>query len=125
MLLGYIVEAVKNRDIAEQYLIAVFNDVQNELDEFTKPGVNAFCRLQLMARKKLIDFFGSSTEPVSEEKSNNKYTAKMNREQQIVFCGVHWQGKTIARLATELNKPDEAIRKILKECFTIIRSSSK
>ena len=123
--MGYIVEAVKNRDIAEQHLIAVFNDVQNELDEFAKPGVNVFCRLQLMARKKLVSFFESSAEPAPPKKSNNKYIAQMNREQQIVFYGVHLQGKTITRLATELNKPDEAIRKILKECFTIIRSSSK
>lgn len=131
MLLGYIFEAVKNRAIAEQYLIAVFNDVPNELDEFTKPGVNAFCRLQQMARKKLVPFFEAGDGCVQENTlqkgtaTGNKYTAQMNHEQQLVFCGLHWQGKTIARVATELNKPEEAVKKILKECFTIIRNSSK
>lgn len=129
MLLGYIFKVVKNQPVAEQYLVLVFNDVPDELDELYKPGVNAFCHLQLMARKKLTSFFESTNEGTNEETSQkdpfiskNRFLNLMNQEQQLVFCGAHWQGKTTAKLAAELNRPDDEIRKILKECFTIIRS---
>lgn len=130
MLLGYIFEVVKNRQVAEQYLVTVFNDAANELDEFYKPGVNAFCRLQLMARKKLAPFFentdGYSTTgevPDNTSLGKNKFIKQMTNEQQLVFCGAHWQGKTTSKIAAELGRPDDDIRRILKECFTIIRSS--
>lgn len=130
MLLGYIGDVVKNQAIAEQYLVAVFKDVPYELDELTNEGVNTFCHLQSMARKKLADYFINTphqNDGKSENKPpicDNKYTRQMTHEQQLVFCGVHWYGKTIATLTTELNKPEEEIRKILKDCFTIIRSSN-
>ncbi len=130
MLLGYIVEVVKNRTIAEQYLIAVFKDVPHELDKFLKKDVNSFCLLQVMARKKLSDHFRNDDDHHESQLEqhemaicNNKFTRQMNHEQQLVFCGVHWHGKTVQRLAAELDKPEEVIKRILKDCFTIIRSS--
>lgn len=128
MLLGYLFEVVKNRSVAEQYLILVFNDVPNEIEEFYKPGVNAFCRLQLMARKKLADFF-ENTEDHSTYNAvqnnvfivKNKFIKEMTPDQQLVFCGAHWHGKTISKIAAEMEKPEDAVRKLLKECFTIIR----
>ncbi|MEN0052292.1 MAG: hypothetical protein AAGC65_01420 [Mucilaginibacter sp.] len=130
MLLGYIGDVVKNQAIAEQYLVAVFKDVPNELDELTNEDVNTFCHLQSMARKKLSEYFVSTAYQNNGKSENkpsicdNKYTQQMTHEQQLVFCGVHWYGKTITSLATELNQPEENIRKILKDCFTIIRSSN-
>jgi hypothetical protein len=130
MLLGYIFEVVKNRSEAEQYLIAVFTDAQSQIDEFYKPGVNAFCRLQLMARKKLADFFLSigecnigGSQHQQPFTGKNKFIQQMDTQQQFVFCGLHWHGKTIGKVAAELNKTENDIRKILKECFTIIRNS--
>jgi len=126
MLLGYMIDVIKNQAVAEQYLIDIFKNVPHELDELTNPDVNPFCHLQAMARKKLADYSSRST-PENESKPalcNNKYTRQMTEEQQLIFCGVHWHGKTIASLATELGKPEEAIRKILKDCFTIIRSNN-
>jgi 23S rRNA maturation mini-RNase III len=129
MLLGYIVDVVKNQAIAEQYLVAVFKDVTHELDELTNQDVSTFCHLQAMARKKLAEYFNGTVQHNGDGKNkpsicNNKYTQQMTHEQQLVFCGVHWHGKTITSLAAELNKPEESIRKILKDCFTIIRSSN-
>ncbi len=130
MLLGYIFEVVKSRAVAEQYLVAVFNDVPAQINEFYKPGTNAFCRLQLMARKKLDDYFESVDDcgiTKSVQKNvfigQNKFLKQMTHEQQVVFCGMHWHGRTTAKLAAELDKPEGEIRKILKECFTIIRTS--
>lgn len=132
MLLGYIFEVVKNMTVAEQYLIAVFKDVPYELGELTKPGSNVFCQLQIIARKKLAGFFDSvhNCEDGAERRpaianTNNKYIGTMNSEQQLVFCGIYWHGKTISRLAIELDKTEDAVKKILKECFTTIRNSSR
>jgi DNA-directed RNA polymerase specialized sigma24 family protein len=131
MLLGYIFEVVKNMADAEQYLIAVFKDVPHELDELSKTGVNTFCYLQLMARKKLSGFFEAIDECAGTEQnsktianSKNKYVGLMTTDQQHVFCGIYWHGKTVAKLAEELGKAEDAVRKLLKECFTIIRSSN-
>lgn len=130
-LLGYIFEVVKNMNVAEQYLVAVFKDVPHELDELSKSGVNSFCHLQTMARKKLAGFFESVNDcAVADLKPsltnpNNKYIGMMSTEQQLVFCGVYWHGKTITKLAAELEKTEDAIRRVLKECFTTIRNSSK
>jgi hypothetical protein len=127
-VLGYIFEIVQNQSIAEQYLTAVFNDVPNEIDELSKPGVNVLCRLQIMARQKLADFFeihDNDTDRIALQNMlwvNNKHAALMTPLQQQVFCGVYYQGKTTSHIAKELSKTEEETRKTLKECFTIIRN---
>jgi Skp family chaperone for outer membrane proteins len=127
-LLGYIFEAVQNKQVAEQYLVAVFNEVPNEIDELSKAGVNVFCRLQIMARQKLAVFF-ETLDNETDMKTwqimpwvNNKYIVLMTQLQQQVFLGVYYQCKTTSHIAKELNKTEEEIRKALKECFTIIRN---
>ncbi|MDN3549450.1 hypothetical protein [Mucilaginibacter aquaedulcis] len=125
MLLGYIFDVVKNETIAEQYLIAVFRDAIHELNEFANEDLSTFCYLHAITRKKLAEYFRDTTYHNRESyNSNNKYLRQMSFEQQFVFCGIHWQGKTTSSLAAELNKPEESIRKILKDCFTIIRNSN-
>lgn len=130
MLLGYIFEVVKNRGIAEQYLIAVFNDVPNQIEEFYKPGVNAFCRLQSMARKKLAGYVETTNDNSAPDAVQNnvfivknKFIQQMTPDQQLVFCGAHWHGKPISKIAAELQKTEDEIRRLLKECFTIIRAA--
>ena len=127
-LLGYIYEVVQNKPIAEQYLSAVFNDVPNELEEFSKSGTSAFCRLQIMAREKLVHFF-EALENDTDKRAwenlpwvNNRYVTLMTSFQQQVFCDIHYQCKSAGSIAIELNKTEEEIRKTLKECFTIIRN---
>ena len=130
MLLGYIFEVVKSTQVAEQYLIDVFNQLQfTDIQAISKPGINTFCQLQQIARKKLASFT-SSVEDCAEEEAKspsnvikgNKYIELMAPEQQEVFCGVHYHGKSTSALAAELNKPEEAIRRILRESFLIIRN---
>jgi DNA-directed RNA polymerase specialized sigma24 family protein len=130
MLLGYLFEVVKSRPVAEQYLMLVFNDVPNEIEEFYKPGVNAFCHLQSMARKKLADFFENTEDQNTRDAVQNnvfivknKFIKEMTPDQQLVFCGAHWHGKTISKIAAEMKKPEDAVRILLKECFTIIRAA--
>ena len=124
MLLGYIMAAVKDRAVAEQYLITVFNDIPNHLNDFLPIGNGTFCRLQVFTRKKLAPFFEKKTmSPVGITINIpvNKYHDLMSEEHNNVFCGLHYHGKTTAVLAQELNKPEAAIRNILKEALTMIR----
>jgi galactose-1-phosphate uridylyltransferase len=127
-LLGYIFEVVQNKPVAEQYLVAVFNDVPNEIEELSKAGVNVLCRLQIMARQKLAKFF-ETIDNDTDRKAwqnmpwvNNKHVAPMTPLQQKVFCSVYYQCETTSHIAAELNKTEEEVRKTLKECFTIIRN---
>ncbi|HEX8024491.1 RNA polymerase sigma factor [Mucilaginibacter sp.] len=127
-LLGYIFEVVQNKTVAEQYLAAVFNEVPNEIEELSKAGVNVLCRLQIIARRKLANFF-ETLDTETERKAgqnmpwvNNRYIAQMTPLQQQVFLGAYYQCKTTSHIAKELNKTEEEVRKTLKECFTIIRN---
>ncbi|MEO7211392.1 hypothetical protein [Mucilaginibacter sp.] len=132
MLLGYLFEALKNKTVAEQYLVDIFNELQfSDIQAISKPGVNTFCQLQMMARKKLTSFSTIADEcadaddkPKGVVVSGNKFIDLMSAEQQIVFCGVHYHGKTTTWLATELIKSEEEIKRILKESFIIIRKST-
>jgi DNA-directed RNA polymerase specialized sigma24 family protein len=127
-LLGYIFEVVQNKQVAEQYLAAVFNDVPNEIEELSKAGVNVLCRLQIIARRKLADFFKTLDNETDRKTGqnmpwvNNGYIAQMTPLQQQVFLGAYYQCKTTSHIAKELNKTEEEVRKTLKECFTIIRN---
>jgi DNA-directed RNA polymerase specialized sigma24 family protein len=131
MLLGYIKEVVKELALAEQYLIEIFNDLQHsDIEEILAPGANAFLRLQQLARKKLSTFINTVEDYADEAEistkktiQGNKFINLMDQEQQLVFCGVHYHGKTTANLAIELDKPEDTIRHLLRESFTIIRKN--
>jgi hypothetical protein len=131
MLLGYIQQVVKDRVTAEQYLVELFNDLQPlTLQEISAPGINTFCRLQLLARGKLASYISKVGNFVAQADDSNKknlqgntFTDMMSHEQQLVFCGIHYHGKSTAALAIELNKPEATIRQLLKDSFTIIRNT--
>jgi len=131
MLLGYIQEVVKEQAIAEQYLIELFNDLKaTDIKDMMATGVNTFLRLQQIARKKLSSFITTVEDCADQAEiatkkaiTANKFIDLMAPEQQLVFCGVHYHGKTIVKLAAELNKPEDTIRQLLRESFTIIRKN--
>ncbi|MBD1387162.1 hypothetical protein IDJ75_17880 [Mucilaginibacter rigui] len=131
MLLGYIKEVVKEQAMAEQYLIELFNELKTaDINEVTAAGVNTFLRLQQIARKKLSSFITTVEHCTDQAEiatkkaiTGNKFIELMSSEQQLVFCSVHYHGKTITKLAAELNKPEDTIRLLLRESFTIIRNN--
>jgi acetylornithine/succinyldiaminopimelate/putrescine aminotransferase len=131
MLLGYIQEAVKEQAIAEQYLVELFSELKaSDIMDIMSNGANQFLRLQHIARKKLSSFFSNMESCTDQDEltlkkaiNGNKFIDMMRHEQKLVFCGVHYHGKTIAKLAAELNKPEDAIRQLLRESFTIIRNN--
>ncbi|PAW93239.1 hypothetical protein CKK33_06895 [Mucilaginibacter sp. MD40] len=125
MLLGYIVEVVKDRTVAEKYLIDIFTGLQaNDIQDIFNPdNGSVYCRLQSYARKQLCQVHNTITDRAVQPA--NRVTGLMNEEQQLVFCGLHYHGKSIAQLANELSKDEYTIRQILKQSFNIIRSNRK
>jgi hypothetical protein len=130
MLLGYISEVVKNNQVAEQYLVDVFNQLQfSDIQDITKPGINTFVYLQAIVRKKLavftssIDGYANTGKPKTFIIKGNKFVDLMNPDQQQVFCEIYYHGKTVTNLAAELNKTEAAIRELLREAFILIRSN--
>jgi hypothetical protein len=130
MLLGYISGIVNDPNIAGQYLVEVFKDLPDGLPADLEKGLSIFIRLQILARRKLEPFFETVRDCVVPEPATNgihnqnKYLELMTPDQQAVFCGMHYHGKSVNILSLELNKPGEEIKKILKQSFTIIRNSS-
>ena len=128
MLLGYIVDVVSDKQLAEQYLADTFSAVPLHYDTFLKPGENDYCKLQNLARKQLSPYFETLKNCDASNRAplrTHKYTGDMTVEQQLVFCGLHYHGKTTAMLAAELNITETGIKKLLKEAFYIIRNHSR
>jgi hypothetical protein len=128
LLLGYITEVVKDKNLAEQYLIAVFKEVMGKADDFTL-AESCWVKLQQQA-KKVLSTFNQSVQAngVTTNTSSsvsNSYLNLMERDQYQVFCGLHYQQKTVAVLAKELNKTEESIKQLLRSALTIIRNEQK
>lgn len=131
LLLGYIYEVVKDRELAEQYLIAVFNEMPGKLHEIKRPGLNTYHQLQLMTRKVLAGYFETIPvcKPTDAEKTYlpsrpNKFLSGMTDEQRLIFCSIHYHGKSIGALAAELSMPEDVIKKILQQAFVAIRRAA-
>ncbi len=128
MLLGYITRVVKDKKLAEEYLIEVFKEVPRQLDSLTLTNESTWLRLQLLAKQKLSNFATtlrscSSRDFVKMDGSDtDRYLDSMNMEQRFVFCGVYYNQQPIASLAQELGKSEEDIRLILRQAFSIIRN---
>ncbi|MFD0793287.1 hypothetical protein ACFQZX_06630 [Mucilaginibacter litoreus] len=130
MLLGYITEVVKDRLTAERYLVDIFSGLKPEdLNIILAEGNNTYCSLLQHVRKKLASFINTvndcSLNPQDPLIAGNRFIDLMNKEEQFVFCSVHYYGKTIAGIAAELNKPEADVKQILKQSFTIIRNNRK
>ncbi len=130
MLLGYIFEIVKDRKLAEEYLVKIFCDISQEFNEINWDGANSWCRLQRFAQNKLghlPDFNKSDKEAMVSGPEgygvHNKYPDHFTAEQKHIFYGVYYYGKSIAAISEELNKTEDSIRKTLKEAFAIMRES--
>ena len=124
-LLGYLIEVVKDYTIAEQYLVEVFKEVPNRLDDFSGPQNQHWKVLRNLAQSKLHgvrvrDLNKDTTSP--ERLKFDGFVSNLTVEQQIVFCGVYYYQKSTQILAAELNMTDADIKKILKDAFIMIKN---
>lgn len=134
-LLGYIFEVVKDRKLAEEYLVQVFCDLSLQFNEIKWEGTSSWFQLQKFAKGKLADFTSvAAGECVTYEESGlransyrtgNKYLDQLTDEQRMIFCDVYYHGKTVLSISEQLNKTEDFIRKTLKEAFAIIRKSGE
>ena len=78
MLLGYILEVVKNREKAEDCLAAVFKELPYHLDELKKSRLSEYCFLQGLIRKKMGMHADRKT-TISATTQLNKYLNLLGR----------------------------------------------
>lgn len=129
MMLGYILGVVKDRKLAEKYLVQIFCDLSQHFHEIDWDSTNNWCLLQRFAKEKLTSFTDegareNETDETSElelRNSGDKYLGKLTDEQKLIFCEVYYRGKTVTVISVELKKTEDLIRKTLKEAFAIIR----
>lgn len=132
MLLGYILEIVKDRKQAEEYLVQVFCEISQQFDEIIGTKTNRWIQLQRFTRIKLMAF--ASVRPESAiandaglivHSSRNALFEQLSEDEQQIFYAVYYQGKTISTISTELNRTEGSIREALKEAFSIMRKSGE
>jgi hypothetical protein len=121
MLFGYIYEIVKDTNLAEQLLVSFYITIKDHLHELNADSANTWCQLQRMLKTHL----SASEKPIERDvmisHSGNKYLGMMNNEQKYVFYHVYYHGRSTAELSTILNRPEELVKKDLKEAFAILR----
>lgn len=132
MLLGYILEVVKDRQQAEEYLVQVFCEISQRFDEIIWTKTNRWMQLQRFTRAKLMAFATTTQKSATANDvglivhtSRNTLFEQLSDEQQQVFYAVYYQGKTISTISTELNRTEGSIREALKEAFSIMRKSGE
>lgn len=130
MLLGYIFEIVKDRKVAENYMVNIFNEISStHFNKLDWDGTNTWCQLMRFAKNHLAAFDDAAAgceSPVTAISSNhtpNKYLDRMTEQQKLVFCNFYYHKKSTAQLSKELNTPEDVIRKALREAFNIIKAS--
>lgn len=130
MLLGYISEIIKDRKLAEEYLVNIFYEISQGINDMSWDGSHSWCQLQRFAQKKLAHLTHSRKEELSPSALNhtdhhslNKHFNHLNEDQKQIFYAVYYYGKPIEAISKELNKPEDSIRKTLKEAFAIMRKS--
>jgi hypothetical protein len=127
MLMGYIFEIVKDKTMAEDYLVKTFSSVNKQFNEINWSD-NNWCLLQRFAKNELAEFNKALKDcdpPANTAAPNspNKYLNQMTNEQKHIFCSFYYNKRTAAELSEELNKPEKLIRELLKEAFAIIKRS--
>jgi len=128
MLLGYIIEVVQDRKLAEEWLVKLFCELSVHFNDINWESTNSWCQLQRFAKNKLADYNQTNKQLETNKitglvmhSGRNKYLEQLTDEQKVVFCDVYYHGKSTAAISTELNKPEDVIRKTLKEAFAIMR----
>ena len=129
MLLGYIYEVVKDKKVAEDYLVRTFSSIAQKFNNINWGDSNPWCQLQRLARIELADYRKVAETYETVEATSiylpNKYLNQMTDEQKLVFCNVYYNRKTTLQLAAEINKSEESVKKLLKEAFVMIRRSNE
>ena len=128
MLLGYLIGVVKNKEIAEDYLVKTFSSLAKNFNDINWNEASKWSHLQRLAKNELApynDTFHTQETSTDYKTANgnlqNKYLDKMTEDQRLVFNNFYCRTKTAAQVAEEINTSENQIKKLLKEAFSIIR----
>lgn len=130
MLLGYIFELVKDRKLAEAYLVKVFCELSLRFNDANFTEITGWSQLHKFAREMLLSS-SDSFRPIGLKAgleipgAPDSDLRQLTGEQRQVFSDVYYNGKTIADISRSLNKTEDLTRKTLKEAFAIMRKSSE
>ncbi len=129
MMLGYLVDIVKDRQLAENYLVEIFSDFQSGVNSQFVSEQSLWTQLQQLAKSKLLSFIHSKHDcRAFEEDIHSKWTkigsqlATLTAKQRAVFCGMYYHQKPAKVIAGEINESEEKVKQILKEVFIVIRN---
>ena len=131
MLLGYILEVVKDRKLAEEYMVKFFSEISLTFDPDDWNGHNHWCKLQKLARYKIALY---TEKPKNVElymyndtihSAKDDFFAQLTDKQRQVFYAIYYCRKPVAEISTDLNITEDLTRKTLKEAFAIMKQSGK
>jgi DNA-directed RNA polymerase specialized sigma24 family protein len=126
MVFGYIYEVVKDIKLAEEYLTDFYTDIPKHLHEINTQGANTWCQLHRLAKRFLSQVFArkGTLQQLNSINTGNRFLGSMTEEQRQVFYNVYYNGSSTAELSYLLNRPEESIRKSLKEAFLILKQGT-
>ncbi|WP_462265903.1 hypothetical protein [Mucilaginibacter sp.] len=129
MLLGYLTDIVKEQQMAEAFLIEIFNELPQYVEQLLTSEKSTWLQLQAIAKSKLAPFMATQHNCRQlEDDMHRKWTtggsnmAYLTPAQRSVFCGVYYHQKSITTLAAELNQPEDVIKSTLKAAFNTIKN---
>jgi DNA-directed RNA polymerase specialized sigma24 family protein len=130
MLFGYIFEIVKDKKLAETYLLKVFASISKEEELSDHEEISSWAQVFRYAKHQLSSFRSRAENQPAKQADTLSYEelhpclSRLNDEERKIFCDSYYYGKTIDTISTELNQPGALIRKTLRQAFITIRTSS-
>ena len=119
MLLGYISQIIDDKSQAEAQMISIFCELAKAnikaVDQSSIENIYCWNDLRRFALNHLPE------KSNYEHHSKNIPSLKLNEFQQKVFDIAYYQKKSLSAIATQLNQPEESIRKTLKEAFAVMK----
>jgi len=130
MLFGYIFEVVKDRQLAETYLLKVFANISKRIELQNHEEINSWAQVFRYTKHQLGSFSNPTEDGPANQSETIKYKelhpclTRLNDEERKIFCDSYYYGKTIDAISTELNQSEALIRKTLRQAFITIRTDS-
>lgn len=130
MLYGYIFEVVKDRKLAETYLLKVFANISRQTESQNQEEINSWAQVFRYTKDQLQHFNNPAEDKLSHQSETVSYKelhpslTVLNDEERKIFCDSYYYGKTIDAISIELNQSEALIRKTLRQAFITIRSGS-
>jgi len=129
MLLGYLTDIVKDHQLAENYLVDIFRELPEYVEDYLSSDRSIWVQLQALTKSKLSSFFNSQqdcrfvADDIHQKWSRvGSQLAGLSPLQRTVFCGMYYHQKSLSIIAHETGQSEDVVKRILREVFTMIRN---